>query len=251
MNSSARQTFRKQSKGWRRCWVLYYMGGGAKIMAYKWAVFQRGTRHIILERGWSKRSESFECQNSDHRAGGLDHRSPSLPCSCRCGNHRTADADVRRSFQSEVTGHHPHTTADVGKLKVESAWLRPWKESTRTLLYTRLICSFVDILSKYHGRSKYWRFILEPNGQFLQNFFWQWCFLCNAGVRFAMVDCHLLLEDKGWFSYRSTVGKYWRVPAAAPRCCVPNKKVALAIAAAWVTSFQVRKGQVHYRTGDF
>ncbi len=72
------------------------------------------------ERGWSKRTEkASECQGSDHRSRRTWSTGSPLPCSSRCGNHRNRDADEvdLSNLQRQVI----HTTADVGKLKVESA----------------------------------------------------------------------------------------------------------------------------------
>ncbi len=68
---------------------LYYMGGGASIMAFTNEQLERYSRHIHPERGWSKRSEkASECQGSDHWSRRTWITGSPLPCSCRCGNHR-------------------------------------------------------------------------------------------------------------------------------------------------------------------
>ncbi len=73
------------------------------------------------ERGGGKRPEkASECQGSYHRSRRTWSTGSPLPCSSRCGNNRKiVDGDEvdLSNLQRQVI----HTTADVGKLKVESA----------------------------------------------------------------------------------------------------------------------------------
>ena len=90
-------------------------------MAFTNEQLERYSRHIILKEVGVKRSEkASECQGSDHRSRRTWITGSPLPCSCRCGNHRGSRMQMRwifPIFQRQVI----HTTADVGKLKVESA----------------------------------------------------------------------------------------------------------------------------------